>query len=185
MPHSGALSKDVAKLLMRKICKSNACSCKDAVRRKATVLTACKERLSKDPIGGQLGCRPMELLEILRGVQAPCRRTEKSIPGLDVLPNVLKRVCKSARPKMGKVAERCDASLLRLTDDCSLIVHEDVGSQPQESVRLPTPAQPLVYDFDRGEGDSSCRLRVLQNSRRRKSLAALPTNDSMTRLIGA
>ena len=89
----------------------------------------------------------MELLEVLRRVQAPCRRNEKSIPGLDVLPNVLKRVGKSARPKMWEVAERCDACLLRLADDRSLIVHEDVGSQPQESVCLAGPAQPFVYDF--------------------------------------
>ena len=104
----------------------------------------------------------MEFFEVLRWMQAPCRRNEKSIPGLDVLPKVLKCVGKSARPEMREVAERCDACLLSFTDNRSCIVDEGVGTQPLKGVCFASPTQPFVYDFYRRESESRCRPRVLQ-----------------------
>ena len=63
---------------------------------------------------------------------------------------------------MGEVAKCCNASFLRLADDGRLVVHENVDSQPQECVRLPS-AQSLAHDLDLRERQSSCRLCVVQS----------------------
>ena len=104
----------------------------------------------------------MELLEVLRWTQAPCRRNELSVPGLDKLTEVLKCVGKSARPEMREVAERRDACLLSFTDNRCCIVNKGVNAQPLKGVCFASPTQPFVYDFYRRKSESRCRPRVLQ-----------------------
>ena len=115
--------------------------------------------LSKYPASGQLGCRSVELLEVLRWMQAPCRRNELSVPGFNELTEVLKCVGKSARTEVREVAERRDACLL--SNRCC-IVNKGVNAQPLKGVCFASPTQPFVNDFYRRKSESRCRPRVLQ-----------------------